>query len=192
MKALHGFIFRLTREQATPLFSEHKFNPKSSGGTSPSTGVKFLMGKLKRDFSRRTIEAIADEVIKMQGGPAFQELNLALNAWRLAWDGRQFRDNQSDAKNFSADPLPFWQLAKLFIILHVVGEDKLAESELKVPKARGGDPKSKFLVQERIVSWLQKLRVEKTDGVDRQVSEANAEDAADQDGSRVLLLMGPL
>jgi hypothetical protein len=192
MKALHGFIFRLTREQADPLFSGHKFNPQSSVGTPHSTCVKILMGRLKRDFSPRTVEAIAEEVIKIHGGPAFQELNLALNAWRLAWYGRKFRDNQSDAKNFSADPLPFWQLAKLFIVLHVVGEDRLAGNELKVPKARAGDAKSKLLVQERIVSWLQKLRVEKTDEVDREVLEADGQSAANQDGSRVLLLMRPL
>lgn len=135
---------------------------------------------------------MADEVIKTYGGLAFKELNLALNAWRLSWDGRKFRDEHRDGSTFSAETLPFWQLAKLFIVLHLVGEDNSGDSELKVPRAEVGDIKGKLLVQERVSSWLHKLRAEKGTEGDLGPSDRDDQGATEEQGSRVLMLMRPL
>ena len=161
-----------------------------------SNATAVARDRLKHNFCGSTVEAIADGVIETHGTLAFREIDAALNAWRLSWHSRKFRDYQSDGKLFSADPMPFWHLAKLFIVLHLLGDEQGAAgcSDLKLPKARVGDTKSKQLVQEKIISWMRRFGTERTDRQDLAVTTTTANElsAAEQEGSRVLLLMKPL
>ena len=189
---LHSFVFHLTREETVPLFSGNMYNPQPFANPVYSTSVATAMNRLRNDFSRSTVEAVADDLSKTHAAPAFQELTTALNAWRLSWDSRMFGDNQSDGQNFSGDPMPFWHLAKLFIALYLIGEGQTVGGEMRLPRARGGDSKGKQLNQERIVSWLQKLGADQSDRPEHTATAATGPSAADQDGSRLLLLMRPL
>ena len=148
--------------------------------------------RLKTDFSPSTIDAVADDLIRTHGVPAIQEIAFALNAWRSSWDSRVFGDNQSDGQNFSADPMPFWHLAKLFIVLYLLGDLHTGSSEMRIPRARVGDTKGKLLVQEGIVSWLRKLGTDQSERPDQTATAVTDPSTGEQDGSRVLLLMRPL
>lgn len=145
-----------------------------------------LTRRLQLNFCRSTLENVADEVIKTQGGLVFQELNSTLNAWRMSWDHRKFQDPQSDGKTFTADPLPFWHLVKLLIVLHLNTGGLESHEQLQLPAIQPGDMKSKMMGQEKVSSWLKMLR--------ENPGNDDCESLVDSEGSnsRVLLLMRPL
>lgn len=145
-----------------------------------------LTRQLQLNFCRSTLENVADEVINTQGGLVFQELNSTLNAWRTAWENRKFKDPQSDGKTFSADPLPFWHLGKLLIVLHLNTGGLEYHDQLRVPAIQSGDLQSKMMGQEKVSSWLKMLRE------DSGEDDCESLDNSEGSNSRVLLLMGPL
>ena len=145
-----------------------------------------LIRRLRDNFCSSTVEDVADEVIKTQSDLAFRDLNSTLNAWRRSWDHRKFHDPQSDGRTFSADPLPFWDLAKLLIVLYLNPERHDVHDLLRVPVIHFGDMNSKTASQEKVFSWLKTLRDDPGEEDWRSLL------ASGGDNSRVLLLTRPL
>ena len=86
-----------------------------------------------------------------------EHINGALNAWRATWDLRIYQEIGYNDAPFLDDPLPFWCLAKLYIILHhyahLIGDD----SEFAVSRVKFVDEKTKLQIQLKIVRWLSRF-----------------------------------
>lgn len=175
-----------------PLLSDQRDNPNGMPDTFNCINIQNLLGRLQQNFSGTTIEAVADEVTKMPNGQPFRRLNASLNAWRSWWTARRVRDNRSDGKTFCADPLPLWQVAKLFIFLHITKIENLGDSDLKIPQVSLGDFKGSNVAQDRISSWLHRLQIEKTSNTSPINSATSPPDTLGGDENRVFRLMRPL
>lgn len=122
----------------------------------PDSQITTAIERLKEDSSGPSVTAIADRIVKICGSPAIRRIDNALNSWRSTWDLRQNRDIQREDYSFKGDPLPFWWLAKLYLILHY--NIVQADSEFAAPRAEGQEGHRKTAVQRKIVGWLSSFR----------------------------------
>ena len=90
----------------------------------------------------------------MHGSVTLKHINNALNAWRVTWDGRIYREPGREDTTFFHDPLPFWWLAKLYIVLHYLPDSFGEGSEFSIPRAGGIREKSKLQSQSNIFRWM--------------------------------------
>ncbi|CAM1504821.1 Fc.00g024120.m01.CDS01 [Cosmosporella sp. VM-42] len=191
IKGLHGILFNLTREEVMPLF----FSDLNHAGTTQMqslTDCREISEKLTEDFSAETVETIADNFIEKYGGNACRSLNSTLNAWRQIWETREFRDSHSDGTNFSCDPLPFWFLAKVFLMIRLVRCFLSHENVLDIPRGKPAHLRARTLAQGKLNSWLQRFRPHKTSHVSPENPADYVPMVTRQDESRILLLMSPL
>jgi hypothetical protein len=94
----------------------------------------------------------------MHGSTQMHRINGSLNSWRTTWDLRNTHDSQRAKVTFKGDPLPFWWLAKLYLVLHYYAPVLTADSEFATPRAEGLDSTGKTIVQRKIVGWLSSFR----------------------------------
>ena len=149
---------------------------------------------LHQQFTGSTILALADTAINIYGSPAMKHLNTTLKTWRLIWDQRQVRDQECESDTFSADPLPFWYLAKLYLVLHFYGELVGDGSEFRVPRGKAGQERWKVGVQDKIVTWLNEFRRQACEEAYDMVQQRQTVGTAWNIGedSRLVKLMKPL
>lgn len=158
-----------------------------------------MMEDLNNHFSRSTVEGVVDKIFNagvVAPNKALQNLNLALDAWREAWDKRKFCDRFSDNRSFSASPMPYWCLAKLFVALHLLGMVCPRPESLQIWSSPVGYPEGSILIQDKITSWLQEFRCEEehreTTSVTGNEASGNNGDGASAVESRVVTIMKPL
>ena len=114
--------------------------------------------QLQQDLSGPSLAALADRIVKARGSPQIHRINGSLNSWRTTWDLRNTHDSQRENCTFKGDPLPFWWLAKLYLVLHHYAHILTADSEFARPRAEGLDGMGKITVQRNIVGWLSSFR----------------------------------
>ncbi|KIW20478.1 hypothetical protein PV08_01053 [Exophiala spinifera] len=154
IEGLHGCIFNMTREEM--LFATWEDNTAPSTNLFQTTAAT-MVKQLQSSLTAETIDAIADGFIGTYGGKTFTRLNSALNAWRQCWQSRVFRDLQNDGNNFLCDPLPFWHLAKLLLMLRLARVAGAEEPMLALLKVRHGPMWDRSFAQDGVLSWLRRL-----------------------------------
>ena len=117
-----------------------------------------LSSLLHQDFSGNFITTLADEVVSSCGSPALKRINSTLDTWRVNWDLRTSRDTNHENRTFSGDPLRFWWLAKLYLVLHFYKHSIRKGSEFALLEAGRGDDLGKMQIQLKIASWLSRFR----------------------------------
>src|ERR1700759_5785748 len=81
-------------------------------------GTQNLDELLRCDWSASTITALAEEAVSTHGNTTLQHVNNALNSWYSVWNFRHFREIQYEGSYVCQNPMPFWWLAKLYLVLH--------------------------------------------------------------------------
>ena len=136
--------------------------PKTtSGNLSPTFGHDTTGGglsSLRHDLSGPTAAALADHAVSSQGSSMLRHVNNALNAWRTTWDLRYYRDVAHENSAFTADPLPLWFLAKLYVVLHIYVPSAPEDQEFACSRVKGIDEHQKIVVQSKIIRWLSRFR----------------------------------
>ena len=116
------------------------------------------LSSIQNDLSGPKIAALADSAASSQGSSMLKQVNNALNAWRITWDLRYYRDIGHENHSFSADPSPLWYLAKLYIVLHVHVPSACNGNEFICSRVKGIDEREKIAVQSKIIRWLSRFR----------------------------------
>ena len=114
--------------------------------------------ELQQDLSGPSVADLADRIIKTHGSLQMKGISGSLNSWRTTWDLRNMHDSQREGVTFKGDPLPFWWLAKLYLVLHYYAHILTADSEFATSRAEGLDGTGKTIVQRKIVGWLSSFR----------------------------------
>ena len=112
---------------------------------------------VQSDLSGPSIAALADEVVSTSSCSALKQINSILNAWRVTWDLRLYREIGYNDSGFLDNPMPFWFLAKLYIVLHHYEHFISDDSEFAVSRVKFLDERTKLQVQLKIVRWLSKF-----------------------------------
>lgn len=123
----------------------------------PDTDSANAIDRLKEDFTGPKITAIADQTLKMYASLVICRVDTALNVWRATWEQRSNRDSHEQC-TFQGDPLPFWWLAKLYLLLHYHGHVLQPDSEYASPRAAAPDNRGKSMIQKKVVGWLSSFR----------------------------------
>ena len=146
---MHFVLHKATQqdEETSRLFSSI---PESES----SNAIK----RLKDDPSGPNITAIANSALSMYASPVIRKVDNALNAWRATWDLRSNRDSKHERYTFSGDPLPFWWLAKLYLLLHYHGYVLQPDCEYASPRAEAPDNYRKSVIQSKVIGWLASFR----------------------------------
>jgi hypothetical protein len=145
-----------------------------SRNSSASLLLNNLDHKIASDFTRSNILRLEEQAVLLKSSSTFGRIDSMLNEWLTVWKRRTWRDNQYEDLAFALDPVPFWWLAKLLVLLHC-GKDFLsADSEFNMVYKTGGSFRSSQFVQGKIYQWLAKLRQKKpTDPVETVESLAS-------------------
>jgi hypothetical protein len=114
--------------------------------------------QLQQDLSGPSVADLADRIVKAHGSPQIHRMNGSLNSWRTTWDLRNMHDNHRESVTFKGDPLPFWWLAKLYLVLHYYTHFLTADSEFATSRGEGLNGTGKTIVQRKIVGWLSSFR----------------------------------
>jgi hypothetical protein len=115
--------------------------------------------RLNSDLTGDFVASLADTLISSYPSQTLRNVNSSLDAWLALWNTRQYRDGAiSESKMFMLDPLPFWWLAKLYLLLHCAGEDALRGSEFANPRAKGLNVKERIAMMVRVMGWLRRFR----------------------------------
>ena len=129
--------------------------------------MRGLADSLDHDLSESKVAWLANELVGIYGSTTLKHINSALNSWRATWDGRIYREPGREDVTFFHDPLPFWCLAKLYIVLHYLGDSFADSSEFSTARAGGMGETNKLQTQSNILQWMVRFRSELDQRVDR-------------------------
>ena len=90
-------------------------------------------------------------------------MNRILDTWRSYWELRGPEDSEQENYTFSGDPLRFWWLAKLYLILSIHQQQSLLEAVDLSPDNHqfiASDAQRRLKFQSKILSWLLQCRQE--------------------------------
>jgi hypothetical protein len=105
------------------------------------------------DFSGKYITSLADVLVDQYGTAIMRRMNTLLGRWYQSWECRKSRDAARDNRTFSSDPLRFFWLAKLYIVLHFYRHALKKDSEFAVPDPEAPSDR-RNQAHLRIMSWL--------------------------------------
>ena len=184
---LHSILFQTTQADIDYQFSSKPAHAQVLQQGDPENLLEY-------HFACGTISNLADFSISHYGSPSMKHMNMTLKAWRLVWDQRQFRDVENDSYRFCTDALPFWYLAKLYVVLHFYGNLVCEESDFSV--FRGGSQAGQFKnrVRDKILNWLILFRWQASEKVHDSARLEKIQSPASVSGLENSLpqLMGPL
>lgn len=152
VKALHCLVW-----QATHYDLDHNLDV-CSRDLSPSSRLNNLDRQVASDFSGPNIVQLAARVVRLRNSSTFDGINRVLDEWLAVWERRTWRDADYENLAFSLDPLPFWWLAKLFMLLHCGKGYFSVDSEFTIVNKTGGSFRDSHSSQAKIFRWLTKLR----------------------------------
>lgn len=135
----------------------------TGGAAAPNTGPNDPISRLENDRCGNSVAALADEVVARHGSPTLQWLNRIFDRWRKVWDCRCSRDFKQENRTFSADPVRFWWLAKLYLALHFDRSSILKSSDFAVLDAVNGPEDDAKQLQLKILRLLLGFRQRKED-----------------------------
>ena len=158
IKALHGFVWQATHyDLDAPASRTIVSNRSSSNSKLPE-----IVSRLEQDFSGATISDLLSEVITNPSFDRLHGVNQALENWHQIWIMRQVRDGEYENRAFALNPVPFFWLAQLFILLHCGSSDIANDSEFVTAKLKESDVRGRMRIQDKIFEWL--LRLKRRDG----------------------------
>jgi len=147
LKGLHCLVWQVTHYDMEPALDLN--------GSSSATS---LDEQLSQDLSGQLVSSLADVTIAAHTSQAIKLVNSALDSWRMIWDARQHREMDHEYATFVLDPLPFWWLAKLYLLLHCAGRSIKENSEFANPRSKGLNTAGKIVAMTKVVGWLQRFR----------------------------------
>lgn len=113
---------------------------------------------LNKDCSGSIVAVLAEKAVNAYGSTGMKNVNKALDRWRLVWEQRSFRESATDGGSFSSDPLPFWFLSKLYLLVYLIRPPPESDFSLLMTHTRM-PMTEKIRAQEKIVNWLNGFRV---------------------------------
>ncbi|KAF5231472.1 hypothetical protein FANTH_13384 [Fusarium anthophilum] len=129
---------------------------------SQSSRLDSLDRQVASDFSGPNIVRLAARVACLGNSSNFDSVNRVLDQWPAVWERRTWRDTDYENLAFSLDPLPFWWLAKLSVLLHCGRDCFSVGSEFTIVNKTGGSFRDSYSSQVKIFRWLGKLRQKKS------------------------------
>ncbi|KEF51619.1 uncharacterized protein A1O9_12254 [Exophiala aquamarina CBS 119918] len=149
------------------LFQSIHNSTESSSDVAPSPSAvtppdQDPLSQVYNDFSGSFITTLADDLVLSHGSKAMQRINMLLNRWSQSWELRKNRDTTRENCSFSGDPLRFFWLAKLYIVLHFYRFALKNDSEFAV-STTGASSEHKRPAHLRIISWLSRFRERQVD-----------------------------
>ena len=148
-------LFQATHNNLEPSSDIAATSPTSDHQTADPSSL------LHEDFSGTSITTLADGLVSRHGSSTLKRINGMLDRWRVNWDLRSRHDLKQENRTFSGDPVKFWWLAKLFLVLHFYRHVIRKGSEFAILGAGYGDKQSKVQIQLKIISWLFRFRRQK-------------------------------
>lgn len=138
----------------------YEMEPRSTTASTVAVReqLSILLRRLAKNFSGHTIEALTAQAVTLSGNEAIVNANKALDRWLQAWNTRLFREEVPGNSGFSSDPLPFWWLAKLFLLLHICAAVIPTDSEFDALKSRGDNLRGVLERQVKIFGFLSRIR----------------------------------
>ncbi len=152
---LHCLLFQATQNNLEPSsdIATVTFTPDHQTADPSSL--------LQEDFSGNSITTLADELVSRHGSSILKRINSMLDRWRVNWDLRSCHDLKQENRTFSGDPVKFWWLAKLYLVLHFYRHVIRKGSEFAIPGAGCADKQGRIQIQLKIISWLFRFRRQK-------------------------------
>lgn len=147
LKGLHCLVWQVAHYDMEPALE-----------LNGSSSTLSLDDQLSHDLSGQLVSSLADVAIATHTSQAIKSVNSALDSWRLIWDARQHREMDHEYATFVLDPLPFWWLAKLYLLLHCAGANIKDSSEFANPRSKGLNTAGKIVAMTKVVGWLQRFR----------------------------------
>lgn len=184
IKALHCLIWHATHYDPLETHSivVDELGTPSKPPPGPNNG---LDSQLKADFSGPHIATLATQAVCARGATNFIDINIVLENWMKVWSCRQIFVDELESVAYSLDPLPFFWLAKLFLLLHCAAEYFPADGEFTYPRFTVQSNSERVSQQVKVMRWLFALR-EARDTVSGQGNLSRKE------GSSLTSLMEPL
>jgi hypothetical protein len=84
-------------------------------------------------------------------------MNDSLDVWMSLWNSQNHHKTstlENERKTFVHDSLPFWYLAKLYLLLHCARDVVDPHSEFANPRAKGEDMQGRFELMGKAIAWL--------------------------------------
>jgi hypothetical protein len=149
------------------LFQSISSSTESSSDVAPSPSASAPqdldpLSRVHNDFSGRLITTLANDLVATHGSAMMRRMNMLLNRWLQSWEFRETRDTTRENCSFSGDPLRFFWLAKLYIVLHFYRFTLTKNSEFAV-SITGAPSDHKQPAHLRIISWLSRFRERQVD-----------------------------
>lgn len=189
LSALHGILFCVTQGGLVPFLHTSHSVVRRSHCRANSVGISKI---LRESIDTQTIETVSNNVTEKYGGDACRSVNAMLNAWRRSWEARKFRDVQSDGRNFLCDPLPFWFLAKAFLIVHLTEGVDADCQILDISKGKPVDLEARAILQAKLCGWLKRFRLNQNRRISPENPEGYGRCSRAPDESRTVFLIEPL
>lgn len=191
-----GLVFRKGQATAEPLDDPNEPSDLFSSSSPASTDRKCLLKYLdilNKDCSGTTVAILAEKVVNAHGSVGVKRINEALDRWRLIWEQRKFRESAVEGSLFSLDPLPFWFLAKLYLLACLIKPPPDSEFRFLLTHTLVSVAE-KISAQEKIVGWLNSFRAtqESTTTLAGIRSMASCGTSESEEGTRLRNLMRPL
>ncbi|KAJ5118201.1 c2h2 transcription factor [Penicillium atrosanguineum] len=158
LKALHCLVWQANHHDL-----DRQLDIGHCNFSSPPVLIN-LDQQLASDFSGANIIKLTAQAVRRRGSSTFTSINDVLDKWLTIWEQRTWHDIESENISFSLDPLPFWRLAKLFLLLHC-GREHFSGSEFSSVNNTGGTLQDSRASQAKVFLWLARLR--QKDSADR-------------------------
>ncbi|OQD79289.1 hypothetical protein PENANT_c055G05364 [Penicillium antarcticum] len=132
VKALHCLVWQATHHDL-----DRQLDVGHHNSDAPPV-LNNLDQQLASDFSGPNVVKLTAQVVHRGGASTFSSINDMLDKWLTTWEQRTWHDMGLENISFSLDPLPFWRLAKLFLLLHCGREHFAIDSEFSSLNTTGG------------------------------------------------------
>ena len=152
---LHYLLFQGMKHDDLFSFGPTESNTLAKPHSANSHNPTDLDLHLQQDLSG--IAVLADKAVPSDSFSALKHVNDALNAWRATWDLRVFRETWCEKLTFFSDALPFWWLAKLYVLLHYRTPLTSPDSEFAIPRVASKDERNKMPAQAKILKWVSRF-----------------------------------
>lgn len=116
------------------------------------------LSSLRKNFTGSYITLLANDLVARHGTPTVVRMNEILDNWHQSWELRKSHDLMQENRTFSCDPIRFWWLAKLFLVLHLHRHSIVHDSEWAALGSEPKDEHAKSQTQLKVVSWLLQFR----------------------------------
>ncbi len=115
---------------------------------------------LSRENLSASLTSTADEIVSKYGSETTRRINRALDVWHFNWNLRGSDDSEYERYTFTGDPLRFWWLAKLYLILYIHHFQSPESQKLILLNTStfASDVQKRMTYQTEILSWLLQFR----------------------------------